>query len=49
MNQGNSATYVDDIIESMVGEVNNGRNPEDVLDDYGLEPDYVFDLLNECI
>ncbi len=23
-----------------------GRNPEDVLEDYGLEPDYFFDLVD---
>lgn len=28
-------------------EVENGADPEDVLFDLGLEPDYVFDLIGE--
>lgn len=31
----------DDVIE-------NDRDPEEVLDEEGLEPDYVFDLLDYC-
>jgi hypothetical protein len=34
------------IFAEMVEEVENGRDPEDVLYDWGLEPDYVFDLLD---
>ena len=33
------------IIAEMVEEVFDGRDPEEVLFDWGLEPDYVFDLL----
>jgi hypothetical protein len=29
----------------MKDDVFEGADPEDVLDEYGLEPDYVFDLL----
>lgn len=32
-------------IEDMKGRVLEGENPEDVLYEYGLEPDYVLDLL----
>ena len=38
---------VDDVIEQMVDDVVCGADPEEVLFDYGLEPDYVQDLLNE--
>lgn len=45
INQGNPIEEVDDIISSMRDDVFEGADPEDVLDEYGLEPDYVFDLL----
>jgi len=32
-------------IEEMRGRVLEGENPEEVLYDEGLEPDYVFDLI----
>jgi hypothetical protein len=33
-------------IESMRDRVvNDGENPDEILYEYGLEPDYVFDLL----
>lgn len=35
-----------EIIDSMVQEIENGENPEELLFEEGLEPDYVFDLLN---
>ena len=31
-----------------IGTFNNGADPDDVLEEYGLEPDYVLDLLDEC-
>ena len=37
---------VDDVIEQMIDDVICGANPEEVLEEYGLEPDYVIDLLN---
>ena len=37
---------VDDVIEQMVDDVVCGANPEEVLEEYGLEPDYVTDLLD---
>lgn len=45
INQGNPIEEVDDIISSMIDDVLEGADPEDVLYEYGLEPDYVFDLL----
>ena len=44
-NQGNDAEDIIDIIEEMTGSVLDGENPDDVLFDYGLEPDYVMDLI----
>jgi len=45
INQGNDIETVDDIIQQMRYDVNDGADPEDVLYEYGLEPDYVIDLL----
>lgn len=45
IHQGNDPDVVDDIIAEMVSQVYDGRNPEDVLLDYDLEADYVFELL----
>jgi uncharacterized protein (DUF433 family) len=46
INQGNDPDEVAEIIEDMTSRVHDGEDPDDVLDDYGLEPDYVFDLLD---
>ena len=35
----------DGLIQDMIGEVENGRNPESVLDDEGFEPDYFFNII----
>lgn len=35
----------DAMIEEMREDVRNGANPEDLLYDIGLEPDYIFDIL----
>jgi len=35
-----------EIIAEMRERVADGEDPEDVLYEYGLEPDYVFDILN---
>ena len=48
-NQGLSLKDVETSIRNMVDDVTNGANPEDVLEEYGLEPDYVMDLLEECM
>ena len=32
-------------IQDMREDINNGADPEEVLYDIGLEPDYVFDLI----
>jgi hypothetical protein len=38
----------EEVLEIMVCEVQGGRDPEEVLYDEGLEPDYVMDLMDEC-
>ena len=40
---------VQEIIDEMVEDLENVMSPEDILDSYGLEQDYVMDLLNEVI
>ena len=45
INQGNPIEDVDEIISSMQDDVMNGADPEEILYEYGLEPDYVMDLL----
>lgn len=40
-----------EIYESIIemrDRVLNGEDPEEVLYDFGLEPDYVFDLISVC-
>ena len=49
INQGNEPDVVDDIIDNMVSDLNEGMNPEDILEEYGLEPDYVMDLLEAAM
>ena len=46
MNQGNSVADTEEILKSMVEDLNNDGDPEDILEEYGLEPDYVMDLLD---
>jgi hypothetical protein len=36
-----------ELVSEMKDQVRNGENPEDVLFEEGLEPDYLFDLLDE--
>lgn len=36
-------------IQSMVVQVFDGINPEKVLEDYYLETDYLFDILDRCL
>ena len=33
------------IVNEMRNRVLDGEDPDDVLGDYGLEPDYVFDII----
>ena len=40
-----SLKEADRIVQDMKERVRNGENPEEVLFDEGLEPDYIFDLL----
>ena len=41
-----TSSEADDLIEEMKERIlEQGENPEDVLSDYGLETDYVFDLI----
>ena len=37
-----------DLISEMQQAVLNGENPEELLYDIGLEPDYIFDILPYC-
>jgi hypothetical protein len=45
MRDGLSSDEADDQINEAREEVANGADPEEVLYDLGLEPDYVFDLI----
>jgi hypothetical protein len=40
-----SSEEADEVISEMQRQVANGADPEDVLYDEGLEPDYLFDLI----
>jgi len=44
--QDMSAKSADESIEEMKERVMEGENPEEVLEDFGLESDYIFDLLD---
>ena len=46
LNQGYDAQEVRDILADMMDRVyDQQEDPEEVLADYGLEPDYVLDLI----
>lgn len=45
---GITPSEAESIIKEMAQEVIEGADPDEVLHDYGLEPDYVFDLLEYC-
>lgn len=47
LGRGYSKEEVDDLIETWISEIEDGEDPEELLRQEGLEPDYVFDLLNE--
>lgn len=38
-----------DIFNEMVDRTMAGENPEGILEEFGLEPDYVFDILDQCV
>lgn len=44
-NQGHDEETIIEMIEEMVTSLSEGEYPEDVLFDYGLEPDYILDLI----
>ena len=44
---GLSASEADEMIAEAKEAIANGADPEDILySDFGLEPDYIFDLLD---
>ena len=43
--QGHDEETIIEMIEEMVTSLEEGEYPEDVLFDYGLEPDYIMDLI----
>lgn len=49
INRGDDEETAEEIIQSMVESVYQGEDPEEVLLDEGLEPDYVQDLLELCL
>lgn len=38
-----------EVLEEMRERVNDGEDPEEVLFEEGLEPDYIFDLFDEAL
>jgi len=47
--RGEDEATIDNIMEDLISQVSEGCDPEQVLFDEGLEPDYVFDLLEEMV
>jgi len=45
INQGNDPTEALEILKEMKARVTEGEDPEEVLHEEGLEPDYILDLL----
>lgn len=46
VSQGHTPKEAEEIMREMVNNVFDGEDPEDILYSYGLEPDYVFDILS---
>ena len=46
--QGFDAEEIKNTIEYMVEDFNNGMDPEEILYENGLEPDFVFDLFTHA-
>lgn len=44
-NQGNDAEDVKEIMAEMLDRILAGENPEEVLYEFSLEPDYVLELI----
>jgi hypothetical protein len=44
-NQGYDRSEAEELIVEMQARVFDGENPEEVLYEFGLEPDYIFDLI----
>jgi hypothetical protein len=49
ISQGNDVDETIDIMEEMRERVLDGENPDEVLYEFGLEPDYVMDILADWI
>jgi len=49
VNRGDNPSEADELIAQMKQDVANGADPENVLYDEGLEPDYVMDLLEDML
>ena len=45
VNKGYSKEEANQIISEMIERVWTGEDPEEILDEEGLEPDYVFDII----
>ena len=43
--QDMSATEADEAIDEMRDQIMEGEDPEEVLYEMGLEPDYIFDII----
>ena len=43
--QGHTSIEAKEIIDEMIERVLDGENPEEILEEHGLEPDYIFDIL----
>lgn len=46
--QGNSVQEALEIHKSMIQSADEGEDPEELLYEQGLEPDYIFDIINFC-
>lgn len=44
--QAENREDAEEIIKEMKNRVLDGEDPEEILYEYGLEPDYVFDILD---
>lgn len=48
ISSGSAENYIEakEIISIMKEEVDNGADPEELLYEYGLEPDYIMDIIS---
>jgi len=49
INQGHTIDETKEIIAEMIEDLINGAQPDEILLDYGLEEDYILDLINYAI